>query len=410
MKIRIKNFGPIKDGLLENDGWINISKNTVFIGNQGSGKSTIAKLISTFMWIEKALTRGDFDEKWITRKNRFKNHFLTYHRLENYFPVDKKTTIEYIGDAYSFFYKNDNFIVAINLNGNYELPQIMYIPSERNFISYVKTPNELKLSSEALNEFLTEFNNAKNALKNSVEFPINNLSIEYDKLNDVVNLKGNDYKVFLTESSSGFQSSIPLFLVTNYLANSVDSRINHRESMSVEEQFRFRINVDKIWSDKNLTDEQKRIAISTLSNKFNKNVFFNIVEEPEQNLFPDSQLEIVKNLVSNNNKINGNRLIITSHSPYLISFLGIMIEGYTVFDKAVKSESITVQKKITKILPSDLFIKPSDISIYEMNEEDGTLRLLPNFEGIPSDKNFLNLGLKKSNDIFDKLLELEEEL
>ncbi|WPO81081.1 ATP-binding protein [Chryseobacterium sp. JJR-5R] len=410
MKIRIKNFGPIKEGLLENDGWIKISKNTIFIGNQGSGKSTIAKLVSTFMWIEKALTRGDFDEKWLTRKNRFKNHFLTYHRLENYFWIDKKTTIEYIGDAYSFYYKDDNFTVAINLNGDYRLPQIMYIPSERNFISYVKTPNELKLSSDALNEFLTEFNNAKNALKNSIDFPINNLSIEYDKLNDVVNLKGSDYKVFLTESSSGFQSSIPLFLVTNYLANSVDSKVGHRESMSIEEQFRFRLNVDKIWSDKNLTDEQKRITISTLSSKFNKNVFFNIVEEPEQNLFPYSQFEIIKNLVSNNNKILGNKLIITSHSPYLMSFIGIMIEGHILFNKAVKSKNNIVEKKLKDILSSDLFIDPFEISIYEMNEESGTLRLLPNFEGIPSDNNFLNIGLKKSNDLFDKLLELEEQL
>ena len=51
-KIKIKNFGPIKEGCLENDGWIEIKKVTVFIGNQGSGKSTIAKLISTFTWIE----------------------------------------------------------------------------------------------------------------------------------------------------------------------------------------------------------------------------------------------------------------------------------------------------------------------------------------------------------------------
>ena len=410
MKIRIKNFGPIKDGLLENNGWIIISKNTIFIGNQGSGKSTIAKLISTFMWIEKALTRGDFDEKWITRKNRFRNHFLSYHRLENYFHTDKETTIEYKGDAYHFIYENDNFKIITNLDGNYQLPQIMYIPSERNFISYVKTPNELKLSSEALNEFLTEFNNAKNALKSSVSFPINDLLIEYDKLNDVVNLKGSDYKVFLTESSSGFQSAIPLFLVTNYLTNSVDSKTNHRESMSIDEQLRFRMNVDKIWSDKNLTDEQKRIAISTLSNKFNKSVFFNIVEEPEQNLFPDSQLEIIKNLVSNNNKIVGNKLIITSHSPYLLSFLGIMIESYTLFNKAKKNKNDVVQKKLIEILDFDLFIKPSDVSIYEMNDKKGTLKLLPNFEGIPSDMNSLNLGLRKSNVFFDKLLELEEEL
>ncbi len=57
-KIKIKNFGPIKEGFKEisPDGsineWMEIKKVTVFIGNQGSGKSTVAKLISTLSWIE----------------------------------------------------------------------------------------------------------------------------------------------------------------------------------------------------------------------------------------------------------------------------------------------------------------------------------------------------------------------
>ena len=58
-RIRIKNFGPIKEGFWgeSTDGWMDIV--TMFIGNQGSGKITIAnKLISTFIWMEKALLNG----------------------------------------------------------------------------------------------------------------------------------------------------------------------------------------------------------------------------------------------------------------------------------------------------------------------------------------------------------------
>ncbi len=40
-RIKIKNFGPIK-GHQHNDGWIDLKKVTVFVGNQGSGKSTVA--------------------------------------------------------------------------------------------------------------------------------------------------------------------------------------------------------------------------------------------------------------------------------------------------------------------------------------------------------------------------------
>ena len=79
-KIKIKNFGPIKEGCQENDGWLDVKKVTVFIGNQGSGKSTVAKLITTFMWIEKALTRGDYDKKnfikvFCQEKNKVKMNF-----------------------------------------------------------------------------------------------------------------------------------------------------------------------------------------------------------------------------------------------------------------------------------------------------------------------------------------------
>lgn len=87
-RIRIKNFGPIKEGFSSNDGWIDIKKVTVFIGNQGAGKSTVAKLISTFTWIEKALVRGDYNKKWFERKNKLKNQYLNYHRLENYFKTN----------------------------------------------------------------------------------------------------------------------------------------------------------------------------------------------------------------------------------------------------------------------------------------------------------------------------------
>lgn len=110
-------------------------KVTVFIGNQGSGKSTVAKLISTFVWIEKALVRGDNKEEWFEYKNRLKNRFLTYHRIENY--LTDKSNIEYIGEVYSFTYKEGALSIS-KVNETYPLPQIMYVPAERNFIAYVK--------------------------------------------------------------------------------------------------------------------------------------------------------------------------------------------------------------------------------------------------------------------------------
>ncbi len=62
-KIRTKNFGPLKEGYKENDGWLEVNTVTLFIGNQGSGKSTVAIPISTMIWIANALVRGTLKKK-----------------------------------------------------------------------------------------------------------------------------------------------------------------------------------------------------------------------------------------------------------------------------------------------------------------------------------------------------------
>ena len=201
-KIRIQHFGAIQEGYTENGGWLDIRKVTIFIGNQGSGKSTVAKLISSLIWIEKALVRGDYNKKWFERKNKFQNQCLGFHRLENYFKAtaQEKTIIEYEGEAFRLTYQNSTFVVAEIGNNNYPLPQIMYVPAERNFIAYVKTAKELKLSSPSLKEFLLEFENAKNDMKSAERLPINNASLEYDRLNDTLGLQNTIAKFNLPQN------------------------------------------------------------------------------------------------------------------------------------------------------------------------------------------------------------------
>jgi hypothetical protein len=413
-RIKIKNFGPVREGGQTNDGWIDIKKVTVFIGNQGSGKSTVAKLISTFMWIEKALVRGDYDKKWFERKNNLKNQYLNYHRLENYLKnsgVDK-TVIEYEGDAFSIVYRNDSLVIKEVHNEEYLLPQIMYVPAERNFITYVKTPRELKISSESLKEFLTEFDNAKNEIKGLIHLPINNIDIEYDKLNDTLNLEGEGYRVKLTEASSGFQSLVPLFLVSGYLANSVRRQSEtNKETMSSEEMQRFKKGVEDIWNNNNLTDEQKRVALSVLSAKFNKTAFINIVEEPEQKLFPSSQWQMLQSLLKYNSMNKGNKLIMTTHSPYIINYLSIAIQGEYLESKIKKSsQRDKLLSNLYNLIPQESLISADEVVVYQLDEKDGSIIKLETIEGIPSDKNYLNQTLEESNLLFDSLLEIEQEL
>ena len=414
-KIKIKNFGPITKGFLGNDGWLDIHKVTIFIGNQGSGKSTIAKLISTFLWIEKALVRGDFDKKYFKSKNIFKNQYLNYHRLESYLKSKSsgKTIIEFEGDAYCISYKDGSFeIFENNKISNYPLPQIMYVPAERNFISYVKTPKELKLSSDSLKEFLTEYDNAKENLKGLKKLPINNTNVEYDKTNDTLDLKGNNYKVNISDASSGFQSLVPLYLVSDYLASSVRKQSSQKkDQMSSDERSRFKEESNEILINRDLTMEQKRIAISVLSSKFNKSSFINIVEEPEQNLFPTSQWELLKSLLKFNNYNNSNRLIMTTHSPYIVNYMSIVIQADNLWKSTHNSfDKENLRKKIKKVIPKESLVTGDDVAIYELDESDGSITMIDSFEGIPVENNYLNNMLVEGNNLFDELLEIEEEL
>ena len=394
--IIIQHFGAIK----MHNAPIEIKKVTFFIGNQGSGKSTVAKLIATFMWIEKALVRGDYNRKWFERKNRFKNTLLPYHRIENY--LKENTFIQYKGEAYIITYENKFLKFAEKKNNNYSLPQIMYVPSERNFIAYVKSPKELKLSSEALKEFLTEFDNSKEIVKN-LSLPINKAMLDYDKLNDTLNLKGEDYKIKLTEASSGFQSFAPIYMVSNYLVNTIKKDSGIKVSMSGEEISRFRKEIEQLYKDKHLSDEQKRIAISVLPQKFNKTSFVNIVEEPEQNLFPTSQRDMLYSLLKINNEIADNKLIITTHSPYLVNYVSVAVEA----GKLKKGVTAGKEKQLNAIVPISSAISADDLAIYQLNEKEGSVELLDNYEGIPSDENFLNNEIGRTNELFADLLDLQ---
>ena len=406
-KIRIKNFGPIRDGFVDNDGWMDVKKVTVLIGNQGSGKSTVAKLISIFSWLEKDLFRtGGFSLKFHQQEGTFK-HRLEYHRIEKY--LNNNTEILYNGDAYNLTYKaGQNLDIQEISDNNYTLPKITYFPAERNFVSSVKTINEgkyLRLWSQSLQEFKEIFQEAKVNFKDreSHHLPISNVDIEYNRLNDILYVKGNDYKIPLSDTASGFQSYIPLFVVANYVSGLLKSgqemREDHREY--------FKKQSAAILNNDNYTEEQKRILLSNIAAQFNIKRIFNIIEEPEQNLFPTSQQGMLNKLLEFNNNVKGNNLIITTHSPYIIGYLTLAIKADELYRKTKKQEII---KQINEIVPQKSAVNHQDVIIYELDENDGTIRKLGNYKGIPLSKNYLNSVLAEKNELYSNLLDIEDEL
>ena len=403
-RIKIKNFGPIREGFVDNDGWLDVEKVTVFIGNQGSGKSTVAKLVSTLSWIEKDLFRSDGSTLRFRKQERIFKKYLEYHRIDSY--LKKNTEIQYEGKAYRINYIPDKPLDIQKLEEEYTLPKITYFPAERNFVSSVKksrSGQKLTLWSQSLQEFKETFQEAKENFREKETFhlPISNVDLEYNKLNDVLYVKGPDYKIQLADSASGFQSFVPLFVVANY----VSKLLEKEQEMDEQQRETFKKESAKILSDKTYTEEQKRILLSNLAAQFNIKRTLNIIEEPEQNLFPTSQQGMLYKLLEFNNKSKENQLIITTHSPYIIGYMTLAVKAMELYKKAKKEE---VRAQINEIVPQKSAISYDDLVIYELDEKDGSIHKLDTYKGIPSSKNYLNSELSEKNELYAQLLDIED--
>ena len=407
-KIRIKNFGPIKNGLLDNDGWIEIKRVTVFIGTQGSGKSTVAKLISTLTWIEKALVRGDFT--FLTQEE-FKIH-SSYQNIGSYF---KDTTeIEYYGKAFVIRYdsKNENVFIERNPMNGYSFPKIMYVPAERNLVGSVRNVRNLKGLPSTLYTFADEYFDALDeidSLDGIVDIPINNAQLEYEKFSNIVRIKGKDYTVNLSEASSGFQSFVPLYMVSSYLVDSLSKKRDHSTKyFSLEEERNLFLQVQEIMNDSTLSEDVKRAQLQLLSAQRIYSAFVNIVEEPEQNLFPTSQREVLNTLVRFSNQNDNNKLVITTHSPYLLNYLTLAVKAQSLLERSTKSDAVV--RKIHQIVPINSVLNGEDLVVYEMDEAEGSISQLEDYHGMPSDDNKLNDRLGETNELFARLLEIQQKL
>ncbi len=402
-KLKINNIGPIKNTNNLKNGYIEFDGVTVFIGNQGTGKSTISKIYSTLTWIEKALVRGDFNVNYISQYNRFKKQ-LAYQNIGNYLNDD--SYIDYIGKAYRIIYKNGKVEVIENFDKGteYLFPKIMYVPAERNFVSTVERPDLVKRLPLPLYTFLEEYEYAKQNLSETITLPVGNIKFEYRKQNKKSWLIGEDYKIDLLEASSGYQSLVPLFLVTNSLSKIISNENNSSfKERNVVDENKIRNQIDKIFSNDKISEDIKTLLLEKLSSKYKYSSFINVVEEPEQNLYPTSQKGILFSLFSNKNKNDLNKLIITTHSPYIINHLTLAIKAFMV--KSIINESLFGE--LNDVVPLDSLINPSTVNIYQLNES-GNIEKLDNYKGLPSDENFLNEFLGGFNDDFVKLLEIEK--
>lgn len=408
-KIKIKNFGPINSGFSGSDGFLPIDKVMVFIGNQGSGKSSVVKLISTLTWLEKALYKKIIKTEDITKKDSFKEVWCEYQSIQNYFRAN--TLIDYKGDYLDLIFSNNKVKIKLNEESNYQLPKITYIPAERNFLSVLEELEDIKRLPKSLSWTLDEYIKACKSQSKPIPINISDIKVVYNSDNKTSTITGNGFEnLKLSEASSGIQSVVPMVVVLYYLEFFVNSKkLNSIDNASYGERQMLKDLESTILSDETLTDESKKDKIEKLKYRILPNHLFTIIEEIEQNLFPASQKSILFNTLQRVNNKGLNHLILTTHSPYIIAYITLVLKAFKLYDefKEKFDDDDLLFKKLLKIVPYNCFLNPETTSIYQINDE-GEIFSIKSERGLILDNNFLNNSLEETNSLFDELLDIEE--
>ena len=395
IRLSIKNFGPIKEGNFF------IGKYTIFIGNQGTGKSTIAKLFSLFTWLEKALIRNIVTPKQLQQGNFNNKSYNEYYQINDYYKDD--TFLEYEGLRYDFKYNNKKLSITVKVGETENIYKVMYVPAERNILSVLNKPTNIKEWPKTLASFLEAFEESKQHNK-AYTLPMHDApNFEYDKLNNISWIKGTNYRIRLTDASSGYQSLVPLCLVTEYLDKLVKE--NSNSELSLSDKMKLKKEVDNVMARNDLSNDVKDAMLQNISAKYKYAGFINIVEEMEQNLYPQSQKDILYFLLEKCNNMDTNKLLLTTHSPYLINYITLATKAFTIWQQ-IKSSNLA--NLLNDIVPQQSAIDISLLNIYELNA-DGTSNVLKQVNYIPSDDNLLNNFLGDTNDLYNDLLDIEEQ-
>lgn len=350
--IYIKNIGPLK----EID--IHLNQINIFIGPQSVGKSTLAKLISFCNWLEKDCVLRQ--EVLHVDLPFIQETLVEYYNLEGY--ITHRSIFRYqseiieliITEGQVSMKKETSFFKA-------SLSKNSYIPSERNVLAI---PNILsaKMPANYLSEFIYDWQVIRSQYPPENRIKILNLGTDYyynpGNQSDMVQLRnGKDIRFF--QSSSGLQSVIPLCVYVDYLTTWI---YNHEENRSAEKR---KLYIEMLTSKFVELAQQKGRKLSYEEMKFLLQPFKTnlVIEEPEQNLFPETQVELVYYILTKiEREKRQDNLIITTHSPYILYAL-----NNCMLASIAAEDSGDIVKQITRV-PQKAWVKPSEVSVWEIEE------------------------------------------
>ncbi|WP_018621270.1 AAA family ATPase [Spirosoma luteum] len=353
-KLTVKNVGPIREAEVE------VKKHTVFIGPQGSGKSTLAKLIA--IGGDTQLFPGAITEI-----------FLEKYGISTYISTDTK--VDYLDDLYSISFENNKEFIAPKVNDRIES---MYEVLARR---YIDSSNDLsnrwikKLSGVEAQDVLKNFDESKSAFLILLENLLTHPSIYIPAERTIISLlsyhiwgivsSGADLPDIVTQFGSSFE------FARNY--------IKRLEIPYLDILYSLEAGSDMVYSDKSghvilsksASGYQSIIPLLlVVEHQRRQSQRHFIIEEPELNLFPTAQKDLIYNLMGGLDPTIDYKeaeWVITTHSPYVLTSFNTLILAHKV---AQKSDELRAE--VEKIIPSRCWINPDEFAAYYVDK--GTVR------------------------------------
>ena len=336
----IRNLGPLKEADVE------LKRINVIIGSQSSGKSCVLKTACYCTWVEKRIELTQTSD-FFAKDGNFLKELERFHKLQGYIRDD--TFISYESDFMAFSYDNATKTFKFDWKEgrwNYKRSKVTYIPAERNLVAAIPNWFQVKFADDNIRDFMADWETARQATQEDLSVLNLGVLYHYD-----ANTKSDKVQVAdgvmldFTNTSSGLQSVIPLFVHLNYLNNTLKGTLSKSSVSSSKENELLSDYINKYFisrDGKPIKEEDVRGDKEAIAFKINEqwysangvdfeeigNIYLRYIlishcdiflEEPEANLFPPTQSNLVEWLLDMTKDEQPSNLFIATHSPYILN-------------------------------------------------------------------------------------------
>ena len=233
---------------------------------------------------------------------------------------------------------------------DFRRPKVSYIPADRNMVASIPGWSSLSLDSNMI-DFLSDWDKARHFLKKEENILNLGMSYLYDSMSNTDRIQlENGRPLMLRESSSGVQSLLPLYVHLDYLVNGQYNDQSDKISYEQKEERKNLLSTiySNLYKGKQRSDNTETVSLEGFDYSFSqhkyavqfKEIYLRytkidhseiFLEEPETNLFPPTQCQLVNWLIDMIHQHNDS-LFVATHSPYVLNqMIKLSPEGLCIF-------------------------------------------------------------------------------